>query len=73
MLLLLAACCMMLPAVKTATSLCGKHLIVAHICAPNSVVQLELPLPPPQCTASVFVFEFEFSLAISMRNWQKAD
>lgn len=24
-------------------------------------------------TVSVFVFEFEFSLAISMRNWQKAE
>lgn len=71
MLLLLAACCMMLPTVKTATSLCGKHLIVAHICAPNLVVQLELPLPPPQrlylCLCLSLSFRWPFPFAIGKK------
>lgn len=59
---LAAWCCLLLPAVKTATSLCGKHLIVAHICAPNSVVQLELPLPQSLCMCLSFRLPFPFAI-----------
>lgn len=71
--LLAARCCLLLPAVKTATSLCGKHLIVAHICAPNLVVQLELPLPPPQrlylclCLSLSLSFRWPFPCAIGKK------
>lgn len=69
--LLAARCCLLLPAVKTATSLCGKHLIVAHICAPNLVVQLELPLPPPQrlylCLCLSLSFRWPFPCAIGKK------
>lgn len=64
--LLAAWCCLLLPAVKTATSLCGKHLIVAHLCP-------EFGRATRVATATETVFVFEFSFAISICNWQKAE